>query len=149
MSLKINKKAPDFTLPSTEGKDFTLSKDAAGKPLILYFYPKDFTKVCTKEACEFRDQFETFKDLDIMIYGISTDDIETHQRFRKQHQLPFHLLADPKGEVSRLYKAKVPILNMSKRITYLIDKEHKIQAAYKEMFGFEGHIRNMVEELRG
>lgn len=147
MPLKVNTKAPDFTLPSTEGKDFSLSKDAAGKPLVLYFYPKDFTGVCTKEACEFRDQFETFRDLDIMVYGISTDDLETHHRFRKEHNLPFHLLSDTKGEVSRLYKAKVPLLNISKRITYLIDKEHKIQAAYQEMFGFEGHIKAMVEEI--
>lgn len=147
MPLDIHSSAPDFTLPSTEGRSFTLSKDAAGKPLILYFYPKDFTRVCTKEACEFRDHFATFRDLNITVYGVSTDSIEKHHKFREEHQLPFHLLSDERATVSNLYDAKVPLFNMSKRVTYLIDHEHKIQAVYKEMFGAEDHIKSMIAEL--
>lgn len=147
MSLPINTQAPDFTLPSTEEKQFSLSKDGAGKALILFFYPKDFTRVCTKEVCGFRDEFETFRNLDVLVYGISTDSIESHHRFRKEHQLPFHLLADEKGTVSRLYDAKVPLLNMSKRITYFLDKDHKIKAAYQDHFGAEGHIKEMISSV--
>ena len=147
MPLPINSQAPDFTLPSTEGKNFHLSKDASGKALILYFYPKDFTRGCTKEACEFRDQFQVFRNLDILIYGISTDTIEVHNKFREKHNLPFHLLADTKGHVSKLYKSKMPLLNISKRITYLLDKNHKIQAVYQNLFGAENHIKKMIGKI--
>lgn len=148
MALKVNKQAPDFTLPSTEGKNFTLSKDADGQAVVLYFYPKDFTRGCTKEACEFRDDLSSFTDLGVSIYGISTDTIETHHKFRKQHRLPFHLLADQEGAASKLYKAKLPLLNISKRITYFLDKEHRIKAVYQDLFNAEGHIRSMIEEVR-
>lgn len=147
MSLKINTKAPDFSLPSTEGKDFTLFKDAAGRSLVLFFYPKDFTPGCTRESCEFRDQFKLFEEKDVLIYGISTDNIETHHKFREKHNLPFHLLADVNGEVSRLYKAKIPLLNISKRVTYLLDKEHNIKAAFQELFGYESHISEMLDKI--
>lgn len=148
MPLKIKTQAPDFTLPSTEGKSFTLSQDAEGQPVVLYFYPKDFTRVCTKEACGFRDDLSSFTDLGVSIYGISTDSIETHHKFRKQHRLPFHLLADQGGAVSKLYKAKLPLLNISKRITYLLDEEHKIKAVYQDLFNAERHIRLMIEGVR-
>ena len=147
MPLKENTPAPDFTLPSTEGKNFTLSKDAAGKPLVLYFYPKDFSRVCTKEACEFRDQFAFFRHQQIQVYGISRDGIETHQRFRKQHELPFHLLADEAGEVAKLYKATIPLIPLTRRVTYLLDANHKIAAAFEKMFGFEEHIQQMIEQV--
>lgn len=148
MALKINTKAPDFSLPSTEGKEFILSKDGAGKPLILYFYPKDFTRKCTAEACEFRDQFEVFRKMDILIYGVSTDSIETHHKFREHHNLPFHLLSDRKGKVSALYKAKLPFVNVANRVTYLIDKDHIVKEVYKELFGAESHIEAMVKQLK-
>jgi peroxiredoxin Q/BCP len=147
MSLKVNSQAPDFILPSTEDKSFTLSKDADGKPVVLYFYPKDFTGICTKEACGFRDEFAAFRDPNVTVYGISTDSTETHRKFRQEYQLPFHLLADEKGAVSKLYKAKIPLLNISKRITYLLDKEHRIKAVYQDFFHAEEHIKAMIEVL--
>ena len=148
MALKINDKAPDFTLPSTEGRSISLSKDCAGKAVILYFYPGDFTRVCTKEACEFRDVFPTINETGIMIYGISTDSLESHHRFRQQFRLPFHLLSDEKGAVSKLFKAKMPLLNISKRITYLLDENHRIKAVYQGIFEAQGHIHSMKEALR-
>lgn len=147
MPLKEQSPAPDFTLPSTEEKPFTLSKDAKGKPLILFFYPKDFTRVCTREACEFRDQFQFFRNQHIQVLGISRDTVETHQRFRKENKLPFHLLADEKGDVARLYKASIPLLSLSRRITYLLDENHRIAAAFEKMFGDEEHIQQMIEKV--
>lgn len=146
--LAKNTIAPDFTLPSTSGNNFTLSKDASGKPLIIYFYPKDNTKVCTQEACDFRDNFSLLKEMNIDVVGISTDSINKHKAFKQQHDLPFELLSDRKGTVSKLYKAKMPILNMSKRITYLLDEDHKIIAAVEDLFSAKNHIEKMLEHLK-
>lgn len=147
MALKVNEKAPDFTLPSTSGKDFTLDITAYNKPCIIYFYPKDFTPGCTLQACEFRDTFSFFKTLNIAIYGISRDSIATHLEFKKAHHLPFELLADEKGIVADAYKAFLSIIKFTRRITYLLDKDHKIVAAYENLFAATNHIKKMVENL--
>lgn len=147
MSLSINSQAPDFTLPSTSGSDFTLSKEAKGQSVILFFYPQDFTPGCTKEACSFRDNFDVFREVDIPVFGISTDSISSHQKFKKSHNLPFELLSDKTARVSRLYKAKMPILKKSKRITYLLNEDHKVAAVYDNLFGAENHIREMIKQL--
>ncbi len=148
MPLKINQPAPDFSLPSTNGGIFRLSKIQENKPCILYFYPKDFTPGCTKEACQFRDNIEYFKDLDIEVYGISKDSIDSHIKFKEKHQLPFDLLADTDGKVSKLYRATIPLLNISNRITYLLDREHKISAVYKNLFGAGNHLERMVDAVK-
>ncbi|SFB35955.1 peroxiredoxin [Algoriphagus aquimarinus] len=148
MALKKGETAPEFNLKSTGAKSIDSSKDLKGKAFVLYVYPKDFTKVCTAEACEFRDQFEAFRDLDIPVLGISKDDIATHERFKKEHKLPFDLLSDPTGEVCKSYDALIPLIKMPKRITYLIDKDHKIEAAFSDMFESKGHIEEMLKNLQ-
>ena len=144
MALHVGAQAPDFTLDSTSGDSFKLS-NLKGKACILYFYPKDFTKGCTKESCDFRDHFQVFRSLDIDIYGISTDSVATHHKFKAKHKLPFELLADVSGKVSKLYKAHIPFVGISKRVTYLLNKNHTITAVYSDMFGAENHIKNMIE----
>jgi len=148
MSLKTGSTAPQFILKSTGAKTVDSSKDLNGKAFILYFYPKDFTKGCTAEACEFRDQFEAFRDLDIPVFGISKDTITTHERFKKEHRLPFDLLSDPSGEVCKSFDALIPIIKMPKRITYLIDKDHKIAAVFSDMFESKKHISSMLKSLQ-
>jgi peroxiredoxin Q/BCP len=147
MALKINDPAPDFELPATNGKKISLRRDLAGKPCVLYFYPKDFTPGCTKEACEFRDQFATFRNLNVDVFGISRDSIASHQKFKEEHKLPFELLSDVSGEVCKAYKALIPIVGVPKRISYLLDAEHKIVAVYQDFFGAEEHIKAMLEKL--
>ncbi len=139
MKLKKGHKAPDFTLPSTRGGDFTLSENL-DQTLVLYFYPKDFTGGCTAEACSFRDEIEDFKDLDIRVVGISTDSIKTHHRFKEKYGLPFDLLADTDGRVTRLYDAMVPFLNIGKRITFLINTEGVIIDMYSNALMAKKHI---------
>lgn len=148
MALSLGAKAPDFTLPATSNKKLTLSQDLQGKAVILYFYPKDFTGVCTAEACEFRDQFEAFRELDIPVYGISRDDIPTHEKFKKAHRLPFELLSDESGKVCKAYDALIPLIKMPKRVTYLLDQEHKIAGVFSDMFESKGHIESMLKKLR-
>lgn len=147
MPLKIATQAPDFTLPSTDGANFTLHEHL-GRPCILYFYPKDFTPGCTKEACEFRDQFAAFRAIDIPVYGISRDSVATHLKFKEKHQLPFDLLADLDGQVAAKYKAQIPIVGFTKRITYLLDEHHKIAAVYDSLFNANQHVHEMVGNIK-
>ena len=148
MSLSINSKVPDFRTESTSGSTFELSKDAAGQACILYFYPKDFTPVCTIEACEFKSTFDFFKDLNVKVYGISKDDIETHKRFKEAYNLPFDLLADPEGEVASLFDAYVPLIKFTKRLTYLLDSDHKIVHISNNIFEDKEGIQNMIAQLK-
>ena len=148
MALTLNQPAPDFELPSTSGANFRLSKEGKGKPLILYFYPKDFTPGCTKEACSFRDQFDIFRDLDITVVGVSTDPMKVHKRFKKTHGLPFELLSDTKKVVCKKYDALLPFIGVPRRITYLLDAKHKIAAVYQDLFGAEKHIKKMITEIK-
>ncbi|MBY0425610.1 MAG: peroxiredoxin [Cytophagales bacterium] len=148
MALKIGIPAPNFALPSTNGSNFILSKEWAGKPGIIYFYPKDFTGGCTKEACDFRDQFSEFRNLELDIVGISMDDIPSHIRFKAQHQLPFELLADTDGKTAKVYDAKVPFVNMAKRITYFLDNKHIIRAVYEDFFAGDKHVTAILEKLK-
>ena len=122
MALKKGSKAPDFVLDSTSGEKFRLSKNL---PCIIYFYPKDFTPGCTEEACSFRDGFSELKGLEMPVYGISRDSISTHNKFKKEHNLPFDLLTDKSGEVCKQYDALVPLIKVPKRITFFL--EHSFQ----------------------
>lgn len=147
MALKKGDTAPSFILKSTGGKSIDSSKDLKGKSYILYFYPKDFTSGCTAEACEFRDQFAAFRELDIPVFGISKDDMPTHERFKEAHNLPFDLLSDKDGKVCKAYDALIPLLKMPKRITYLIDSDHKIAAVFSGMLDSKKHIQVMLESV--
>lgn len=148
MALKINREAPDFSLPSTSGKIFTLSKNFADKPCIIYFCPKDFASACIAEAYELSEYFDIFKELDIRIIGISTDTLATHLEFKDRYNIPFELLSDMTGEITRLYEADVPILHFKKYVTYLLDDTHHIKAVYENLFSAKQHITKILEIAR-
>jgi peroxiredoxin Q/BCP len=88
-----------------------------------------------------------FRNIHIEVIGISRDDIETHQRFKQQYQLPFELLTDTDGKVAGLYKALIPVVKVTRRVTYLLDKNHRIAAVFENMFTAEKHIEAMVEKI--
>ena len=146
MPLLKQQKAPDFELESTSGEVFKLS-DHAGEPIIFFFYPKNFTKVCTAEVCEFRDAFSEFRDLNVKVVGVSQDTIASHHKFKEENRLPFELLSDPKGKVAKLYKATIPVIGMNRRVTYLLDKELKVKAVYENMFTAGQHVKEMIKEM--
>ncbi len=148
MALRIGQKAPNFTLPSTSGKKFSLYGDFKGQACLLFFYPKDQTKGCTQEVCSFRDNFSIFQELNIPIVGISRDDIKSHLKFKSDHQLPFELLSDNGGATCKAYKALVPVLNIPKRITYLLDNNHHITAVHEGFFDGQAHVERMIEEVQ-
>src|SRR5689334_19146808 len=123
--LKVGQAAPDFNLPDQNGDARNLS-DFRGKWLALYFYPKDDTPGCTKQACKFRDDIQQLWTMGAEVVGISVDTTGSHASFAKKYGLPFPLLADRKGETVRRYDSMRSIIGVAKRNTYLIDPEGRI-----------------------
>lgn len=129
--MKIGDKAPDFTLPDKDGKEVSLS-DYKGKKIILYFYPKDNTPGCTKQACNFRDNYPQITEKGAEVIGISKDGVKSHSNFAAKHELPFILLSDKDLEVIKMYdvwKEKKMFGKISMgvvRTTFLIDEEGTI-----------------------
>lgn len=147
MALDINSLAPNFTASITPGQDFTLRQDLKGKPCLIYFYPQDFTTVCTLEACGFRDTFDFFKAQNLTVIGISRDNIQTHNDFKVHYELPFELIADEDGKVSDLYDATAPFVAFTKRITYLINVHHRIVGVWSNIHEDPKGIKTMIEEV--
>ncbi len=141
MPLKIGDIAPDFELQATGGKIFRLSRSLSDGKLVLYFYPKDFTPGCTTEACAFRDEFSELRKSEIKVFGISTDTINSHEKFKKQHRLPFELLSDLNGEVARLYGVYNRLFRIANRVTFIINSHGKILGITKNMFVPMAHIK--------
>lgn len=130
IELKIGDSAPDFNLIDQNEKEHKLS-DYFGEKIVVYFYPKDDTPGCTKEACSIRDNFTQFKENNIIVFGISYDSPRSHKKFAEKYNLPFILLSDSAKSVARLYNSKGWL--MAKRNTFLIDKEGKIFKIYKKV----------------
>jgi peroxiredoxin Q/BCP len=145
IDLKEGDKAPDFALPSQDGNAVHLS-DFHGKNVILYFYPKDDTPGCTKEACGFRDAMSLFKELKTEILGVSTDAVESHKQFQKKHGLNFSLLADPDEKVTKLYGVKT-LLGLAERVTFVIDRDGIIRKVFPRV-DVSQHSAELVEFVR-
>src|ERR1039457_6940075 len=123
---KVGDIAPDFSVAASDGKTVHL-KDTVGKGnIILYFYPKDDTPGCTKEACSFRDTFSEFKGLDATVFGVSFDSVESHKAFIEKYNLPFVLLADTDKKVATTYGVADENSRVASRITFVINKAGKI-----------------------
>src|SRR5207237_5448133 len=119
--------APDFALPDDEGNLVKLTELLKRGPLLLYFYPSDFTPVCTKQACMFRDIYQDMASAGVRVVGISPNDPASHRKFRQQHSLPFPLLSDPTKQTIRAFGAEGPFGIGVRRMTYLIGPDGKVQ----------------------
>jgi len=129
--LGIGEPAPDFALPDQEGKTRSLA-EFRGKWLVLYFYPRDDTPGCTRQACAFRDDWSRLAALGAQVVGVSVDDIESHLDFAKEHRLPFPLLADADGAVTARYSSlrDLDLIKFARRNTFLIDPQGRIAQDY-------------------
>lgn len=149
--LKTGEKAPSFKLQDSEGKVHSL-EDYHGKTIVVYFYPKDDTPGCTKEACSFRDDYSAFKEAGIEIIGISPDTIESHQKFSEKYDLPFTLLADPDHEVSKSYEVWGQKKSFGReyegifRTTFIVGPEGKIKRVFENVKPSE-HSQEVLEEI--
>ncbi len=138
--------APDFSLRNQDGAVISLG-DFRGQLVVLYFYPRDNTYGCTREACSFRDDMEAFAKEGVVILGVSTDDVDSHKDFQRRHGLNFTLLADADGEVCRKYNA-LGILGIARRVTYVIDEGGNIRLAYEKVRTRQ-HAQEVLRDIRG
>jgi peroxiredoxin Q/BCP len=152
MELKVGMRAPDFTLPDSQGNDVALS-NFREKNVILYFYPKDNTKGCTLEAINFRDNYEEIKETDTVILGVSKDSTKSHLSFINKYNLPFVLLSDGEGKVCELYSVWKTKKMYGReymgieRTTFLINKKGNIIKIFPKV-KVEGHVEKIMEQLK-
>ncbi|TVZ51635.1 peroxiredoxin [Dokdonia sp. Hel_I_53] len=148
MGLKIGDKAPAFKLKNQNGEVIYAGEYLGNTPLIIYFYPKNFTPGCTAQACSFRDQYQDFLEAGAKVFGISSDSVESHKRFREKHHLPFDTLADKSNSVRRRYGVKGNLLGLIPgRETFVIDKDGVIQMKFNSMAASQ-HIPKALEVVK-
>ena len=149
--LKAGDKAPDFSLPSATGQTITL-KSLRGKQVVLYFYPKDDTPGCTKEACSFRDEITQIEKAHAVVLGVSTDGLASHQKFSKKYGLPFALLSDESMVVAKAYGVYKQKSMYGKtywgieRSTFVIDETGKLTAIFRKV-KVDGHVEHVMTAL--
>jgi peroxiredoxin Q/BCP len=151
--LKPGDKAPSFKLPSTGGGEVS-SSDLKGRKFVLYFYPKDDTPGCTREACDFRDNLARLRREGATVLGVSKDSLASHGKFRSKYQLPFDLLSDEDNSVARAYGAYGEKTMYGKKIlgtirsTYLIDENGRVDTVWSPV-KVDGHVEQVLDRLRG
>lgn len=146
--MKIGDQIPAFELDNQDGIK-TNSSDLIGSPVLIYFYPKDDTPGCTKEACSFRDSFEDFVDLGCKVYGISGDSIASHLAFKNKHRLPFDLLSDKGNLVRKKFKVPTNLLGLIPgRVTYIFDSEGKLIHMINSQLNFNKHVAEGLNIIR-
>jgi peroxiredoxin Q/BCP len=148
MALDIGEEIPEFTLKDQEGEHVS-KEDLLGSPFVVYFYPKDDTPGCTKEACSFRDEMDAFDAHEVLVIGVSPDNEKSHQNFSEKHQLTFPLLADVEGKLAELFGVQKESNGKKgvERSTFLFDEEG-ILVWMEKPVSVDGHTERVLEAVR-
>jgi peroxiredoxin Q/BCP len=148
MALKVGDVVPAFSAKNTEGNLFESQSIVGIKPVVIYFYPKDDTPGCTKQACSFRDQYEDFKALGAEVIGISGDSFTAHQKFANKYKLPFILLSDQGKTIRQLFGVPTALFGLLPgRVTYVIDNKGVIKLIFDQMAP-KSHITKALEMIK-
>lgn len=145
--IKVGDTVPSFSLKNQNGEIISIDS-SIGKTMVIYFYPKDDTPGCTKEACKFRDEYERFTDLGTMVIGISADSVESHKKFEEKYNLPFTLLADTENNVRNLFGVPKNLFLIPGRVTYIVNDKGIVKYIFNSQLSAEKHIDNALEELK-
>ncbi|MEX0671150.1 MAG: peroxiredoxin [Pirellulales bacterium] len=138
--IAVGDRVPDFTAVLQDGTTFDSSSVVGKKWLVLFFYPKDNTPVCTKEACAFRDSYARFVDAGAEVIGVSSDSAASHARFAAKHRLPFPIIADSDRSLRRLFGVPNTLAIFPGRVTYVIDREGIVRLAHSAMLASDEHV---------
>ncbi len=148
MALKPGDKIPSFKLPDQNGNNFNVESLLSKKALVIYFYPKDETAGCTKQACAFRDQYQDFIDAGAEVIGISSDSEESHGSFADHHNLPFILLSDKGGKLRTQFGVPDDLFGLLPgRATYIVDKQGTIRFVFNSQIRIDKHIAESLRVL--
>lgn len=145
--VRVGDTVPDFTLPDQSGVPVRLGDFLGKKHIVLYFYPKDNTSLCTEEARAFRDSYEVFKDNGAEVIGVSSDAVESHRQFANEHRLPFILLSDVDSVIRKRYGVPTAI-GLPGRVTYIIDRQGIVRRIFFSQFTSNRHIDEALEMLQ-
>jgi thioredoxin-dependent peroxiredoxin len=148
MSINIGDKVPDFTLKAQDGTQVRFYDLLAQKPVVLFFYPKDNTPGCTKEACSFRDRYSVFQTQGAEVVGISADTVFSHQQFASAYQLPFLLLSDDGNKIRSLFGVPSTLMILPGRVTYVIDQQGVVRQMFNSQLDVEGHIDTALKAIQ-
>lgn len=146
--IDVGDKAPDFEMPATGGKTVRLSDYLGKKVVVLYFYPKDETKICTAEACSFRDKYEDFREAGAEVIGVSDDSVQSHENFAKKHRLKFTLGSDTDGFIRQQYGIKKTLGVIPGRETFVIDKNGIVRQRFASQLDYEGHVKKAIDLIK-
>jgi len=148
MAIRVGDSAPDFALEAHTGQRVSLVEFQGRKVVVLYFYSKDESTVCTKEACSFRDAYEDFVQAGAVVIGVSSDSVESHQAFAGGHRLPFVLLADTDGSLRRAYGVPSTLGIVPGLVTYVIDKPGVVRQIFNSQFSAARHVTEALSMVR-
>lgn len=146
--INVNDKAPDLALPDQNNKITSLKEFQGNKVVVLYFYPKDNTSVCTAEACSFRDAYDSFKDLGAEVIGISSDSVDSHKKFAEKHHLQFSLLSDTGGTARKAFGVPNSVGILPGRVTYVIDKQGTVKYIFNSMMDGPKHVSEALKIVK-
>ena len=148
MKLNVGDQIPSFSLTDHQGNIFKSNQVVGKKVLVIYFYPKNFTPGCTKEACSFRDSYEQFQKLGAELIGISSDSVESHQKFSDKYNLPYTFLSDPTEDIRRKFGVKGHLLGLIPgRETFVVDKNGIIQCKFNSLSSAQ-HMQKALETVK-
>ena len=146
--IDVGDPAPDLTLSAHSGEQITLAEFRGKKAVVVFFYPKDGSPVCTKEACAFRDAYEDFVEAGAVVIGVSSDSAARHQSFASNHRLPFVLVSDTDAKARRAFGVPRSMGLLPGRVTYVIDKEGVVRHVFSSQFAADRHVQEALDCIR-
>jgi len=147
-SIRVGDRSPDFTARPHAGQEVSLADYRGKSAVVLFFYPKDGTPVCTREACSFRDAYEDFLQAGAVVIGVSSDSAESHRAFAGGHRLPFLLLADEDGSLRKAFGVPKTLGILPGRVTYVIDKHGVVRHVFSSQFSADRHVSEALAMVR-
>jgi peroxiredoxin Q/BCP len=145
--LQVGDRAPEFVATTQDGSTVRLSDFTGERATVLFFYPKDGTPVCTKEACSFRDSYEKFVEAGAEVIGVSSDTVASHREFAQQHRLSFPLISDTDGALRKAFGVPTTLGLFPGRVTYVIDKEGIVRLVFSAQFASDEHVRQALSAV--